>query len=124
MKRQYLIFVPDKNLNETNTEYADIINWGFEHIGHSNVFALNEEEAYILQNETPILDYINDNNESMIQVGEDSWIDSIEVKNIVYNEVKDYYSKLKDGQIKDMVSKILSILNISIQTGRNMYFFW
>lgn len=124
MKRQYLIFVPDKNLNETNSEYADIINWGLDNIGHSNVFALNEEEAYILQNETPILDYINDNNESMIQVGEDSWIDSIEVKNIVYNEVKDYHSKLKDGQIKDMVAKVLSILNISIQTGRNMYFFW
>ena len=73
INRNYLIFVPDDDINEKEAEYSSVIDWAYRHLSHSNVMILTLEDIYYLDYQSKVLDIINEENHSMLREGEDDW---------------------------------------------------
>ena len=117
---KYLIFVLPPSFDESNMNYSDAIEWAYSNLKHKNVCSVSLEDIYLLNER--VLDIINDANDSMIGPYEDSWIDSQGVKETVKIKLLDYLSKSTNEKEKNLVSKIIELLTISIETTQNIYF--
>lgn len=124
MKRYYVIFVLDSNLEENNLEYSQVIDWCYENLSNPNVMVLNEDDVYFIQYKTLILDIINEENESMIQEGEDDWIFSEQVKQSIKKRLELYRNEDLCKRELDILNSLIDLINISILTKKNLYFHW
>lgn len=119
MDRKYLIFVPEI----CSPEYSEIIDWGFQNLNSPNVLVLTENEIYYIQYETPIFDIINKENNSMIELGEDDWIDSQESMSKIYSQIKAFVLNLKENYLIEKLKRIISLFEIALNQHKNIYFF-
>ncbi len=121
-KRLYLVFVPDENIDESRSEYSDVIAWSYKNLSSQNVLSLNLEEIYYIQENSEIFDIINEENGSMLQVGEDDWIFSNEIKINIQKKLNVYKKKVLSERTQKIIQDLLLLLNISIRTNKNLYF--
>lgn len=120
----YPVFVPFETINEDEMEHGDLIEWCYENLkpGSKNALYLSEDEVYLLQYHSKILDIINDESGGMLQAGEDDWIISEEIKRNVIEKLERYEPEENDIRVKELLKEIMRLLNLSLRTGRNIYF--
>lgn len=124
MGREYLIFVPESNMDEDVVGYSAIINWCYENLSHSNVMRLTADDVYYLGYTSKVLDIINEENSSMIGAFEDDSIILNEVKIRIKRKLLVYEMKIKNNREKEIVKELLRLIDISIETNRNLYFWF
>lgn len=122
MERSYLIFVPEKEIDENALGYSRVIEWAYKDLLHSNILVLTLEDVYLLQYESRVLDIINEENDSMLQVGEDDWVISQDVKIRIRERLLKYYKNIKNNRVLEIVNSLLNIINVSIDTDKCLYF--
>lgn len=122
MERLFWMFVPSTDIDEDKLQHNEVIDWSLNNLSHPNVVTLSEDDVYFLDYETKALDIINKENNSMLQWGEDDWIIEMEVKLKIQHQLNNYLQKLPIGRAKELVQKIISLVNISIKSERNLYF--
>lgn len=120
MKRIYPIFVPEKNVDDS--EYSNAIKWCYDNLTHQNVIVLTSEDVYLLQYKSEVFDIINEENDGMLQMGEDDWIFSEKVKTNIYKKLNDYIKETQDARVKEIVTSLLSLIETSVKTNKNLYF--
>jgi hypothetical protein len=122
MTRNYLIFVPEKDVDEDAVEYSGVVEWCYKNLSHPNVIVLTLDDVYLLQYRSEVLDIINEENNSMLQEGEDDWVLHQEVKSRIQQKLLEYKNNIKDKREKDIVEYLLKLLEISIGTNKSLYF--
>jgi hypothetical protein len=121
MKRNYLIFVPEKGVDENALGYSGVTEWDYKNLLHSNILVLTLEDVYLLQYESEVLNIINEENDSMLQVGEDDWVISQEIKIRIREKLLEY-KNIKNNKVLEIVNSLLNIINVSIDTNKCLYF--
>lgn len=124
MGREYLIFVPEGNMDEDVVGYSAIINWCYENLSHPNLMRLTADDVYYLGYTTKVLDIINEENNSMIGAFEDDAIILNEVKIRIKSKLLAYEMKIKNNRGKEIVRELLRLIDVSIETNRNLYFWF
>ena len=122
MERIYPIFVPDESINEDEVEHTDVIQWCYNNLSHQNVLVLGLDDLSLIQFKSKVLDIINSENDSMLQIGEDDWIISQNVKENIKKELTHYIKTICSNREKAIIESILILLDISIKTNKNLYF--
>ncbi len=122
MERIYPVFTPEENINADQIEHSEVIDWCYKNQSHSNVLILDLADIYLLQEKSKVLDIINEENDGMLQVGEDDWIISSDVKLKVQARLNSYAKTLQNGKEKEIVESLLKLLEISIVNKKNLYF--
>ena len=113
------VFVLVDNLEEN---YEEAVNWCYANLNHKNVLSLSLEEVYFLQDNSKVLDLINEENSSMIGVYEDDWISDNVIKTKTLKRLKEYYSGWDDLNGRRILEKIIELFQTSISTNKNIYF--
>jgi hypothetical protein len=124
MGREYLIFVPESNMDEDVVGYSAIINWCYENLSHPNLMRLTADDVYYLGYTTKVLDIINEENNSMIGAFEDDAIILNDVKIRIKRKLLAYEMKIKNNRGKEIVKELLRLIDVSIETNRNLYFWF
>jgi hypothetical protein len=122
MIKDYLIFVLDDSLDENDLGYSGAVEWVYKNLQHSNIFILDISDVYLLQYHSKVFDIINEENQSMLQEGEDDWIVSQDVKKKILSKLLTYLQEIKDNRLVEIVSELIRLLKLSIDTGKNLYF--
>ncbi len=122
MIKDYLIFVLAESLDDDELGYSGAVEWVFENLQNSNVLILGIKDIYLLQYNSKVLDIINEANNSMIQEGEDDWIISQDVKREILTQLNNYLQEIKVKRLIEIVSKLISLLKIAIDTNKYLYF--
>jgi len=120
--KDYLIFVLAESLDDDELGYSGAVEWVFENLQNSNVLILGIKDIYLLQYNSKVLDIINEANNSMIQEGEDDWIISQDVKREILTQLNNYLQEIKVKRLIEIVSKLISLLKIAIDTNKYLYF--
>ncbi|RFS21147.1 hypothetical protein DVR12_17585 [Chitinophaga silvatica] len=122
--KKYWIYVPPKFINEDEMEYTEVKLWCFFNLtpNSPNTLVLKEEEVYLLQNESQIFDIINEENDSMLGIFEDTEIFDSSVKSIVISRLAQYRVEVKNELILRLLNEILRLLEISYTTNKGIYF--
>ncbi|UOQ72274.1 DMP12 family DNA mimic protein [Hymenobacter cellulosilyticus] len=122
MNLRFFLCVPDESVDEDELEYSDVVDWALSHATHQNVLILTEEEVYFLDYQTAVLDIINEENDSMLQWGENDWVIDDQAKLRIRKRLLEYQQKLQAGKAGELVTKILRLLTVSIETRKHLYF--
>lgn len=122
MIKDYLIFVLAENLDDDVLGYSGAIEWVIKNLKNSNVLILDIKDIYLLQYNSKVLDIINEANNSMIQEGEDDWIIFQDVKREILSQLNNYFQEIKGKRLSEIVSKLISLLKIAIDTNKYLYF--
>jgi hypothetical protein len=85
-------------------------------------YTLTINDVYLLQYRSEVLDIINEENNSMLQEGEDDWVFAQEIKLRIRQKLFEYKSNIKDEREKDIIEYLLKLLEISIITNKSLYF--
>ncbi|MCI5055276.1 MAG: hypothetical protein MRY83_04155 [Flavobacteriales bacterium] len=97
--------------------YSEIIEWLYNNQETKYVLTLSESDVYHLEYETELLDIINDENESMLQMGEDTWIHSEHIKTKILERIQ-----VSENKEDKLVRSIVTLLLLSLETDENLYF--
>lgn len=122
IKRNYLIFVPDNDINEKDAEYSAVIEWVYNNLSHSNVMILSLDDVYYLEHQSEMLDIINEENHSMLREGEDDWIISNEEKLRIKRRLLRYEINIRNKREKEIVTQLLLLLDRAIENDKYLYF--
>ena len=122
MERKYLIFVPDTDVDEDELEYSEIVNWAYDNLHHSNVMLIDLDDIYKLQYKSEVFDIINNENHGMLQAGEDDWVISSDIKIRIKDKLSNYVKNVQNNDLMSIILRLINLLEISIQTGKNLYF--
>lgn len=120
MEKKKIVFVPTIEVDEA--EYSEVVSWGYNNLTHENVLILTEQEIMSLQYKSKVLDIINELNDGMLQLYEDDWIFDESVKLGLKKTLSQNFNSITDSRLVDIVKKILTLLDISIETGKGLYF--
>ncbi|BDD05638.1 DMP12 family DNA mimic protein [Aureibacter tunicatorum] len=121
MVRIYPIFVLAEEINESQMNYSEAISWCYDNLNNPRVFVLQEEDIYFIQQKTCILDIINEEGDCMLQVGEDDWIISNEIKKRIYERFMTYIQD-SSQKLKTYLNPIIDLFSIAIKENKNIYF--
>lgn len=122
MIKEYLVFVLTEHLDDDEIGYSGAIEWVHKNLQNSNVLILSLSDVYLLQYNSKVLDIVNDANNSMLQEGEDDWIISQEAKKDILSKLITYLHVVKDKRIIVIVSELIRLLKLSIDSNKYMYF--
>lgn len=122
MERIYPVFVLDESIIEEDLEYSKVIEWCYNNLTHSNILVLEQSDVYFLQYNSSILDIINKENDSMIQEGEDDWVILNEIKLRIKDKLSSHSKRNLSERERKIVVSIVRLLDISINTNKNLYF--
>ncbi len=122
MERIYPVFVLEENFNEETIEYSQAIDWCYNNLLHNNVFILNYDDLYCLQYKSQVLNIINEENCSMLQIGEDDWVIKNEIKTNISNKLKKYLEEEVCDKVIKLSNRLLELLELSVNTNKNIYF--
>lgn len=120
MSRTYTIFVPDEEIGN-DAGYSIAIDWCFKNLDHKNVYALNEDELYFIIENTDILNIINEENNSMLYIGENDWIITNDIKKSLKNRLTSILEE-KPDEIRKIYQRVIDLLTVSIDTNKYIYF--
>jgi hypothetical protein len=122
MKKEYLIFVPESGIDEDLVGYSGVIEWCYKNLSHPNVMSLTLDDVYYLEYKSEILNIINEENDSMLREGENDWIIPTEVKLRIKRRLLTYEQQIKNNREKEIVTYLIKLLELSIKTGKSLYF--
>jgi hypothetical protein len=122
MEREYIIFVPNQEMHEDEIEHSAIVDWAFRNLSHPNVLVLTSDDVYYLQYQSEVLDIINEENQSMLEMYEDDWVCDQAIKERIRQRLNEYLKRIKDARLIDLIKKILSLLDLSVSTNKSIYF--
>jgi hypothetical protein len=122
MEHPCFVFVPPEHLDELQEEHAVVIEWALSHWHHPNVLVLTEEDVYLLQYQSQVLDIINQENDSMLQWGEDDWVIDRQTKGRLQHRLAQYAQKLPASREQQIVNDLLRLLAIAQRTNKYLYF--
>lgn len=122
MKSCFPIFVVDDTIKEDEVEYSAVVDWCYSNIPHPNIIKLIEEDVYLLQYKTSILDIINTEIDGMLQVGEDDWVIDHQHKLNLKKKLELYLPIIHNKRASEICSQLIVLLNKSISESKNIYF--
>lgn len=122
MEHPCFVFVPAEHIDELQEEHAVVIEWALSHWHHPNVLVLTEEDVYLLQYQSKVLDIINQENDSMLQWGEDDWVIDRQTKGRIQHRFEQYVQELPASREQQIVNDLLRLLATAQRTNKYLYF--
>ena len=122
MEHPCFVFVPAEHVDELQEEHAVVIEWALSHWQHPNVLVLTEEDVYLLQYHSKVLAIINQENDSMLQWGENDWIIDRQTKERLQHRLEQYAQKSPTGREQQIVNELQRLLAIAQRTDKHLYF--
>jgi hypothetical protein len=122
MAHPCFVFVPAEHIDEVQEEHAVVIEWALSHWHHPNVLVLTEEDVYLLQYQSQVLDIINQENDSMLQWGEDDWVIDSQTKGRLQHRLAQYAQELPVSREQQIVNDLLRLLATAQWTNKYLYF--
>ena len=122
MQRYYLVFVPDLFELKDQDDYSEVVDWAIMNLDSRNVLRLSEDDIYNFEYNTIVLDIINEENSGMLQMGEDDWIISDEIKQRILLQLQNYVKSLPENDIKRLTLEIIRLFTVAVERKANIYF--
>jgi len=122
MERPFFIFVPPDHLNEDEVEHSAVVDWAVTHLEHPNVVALTEDEVYRLDYHSQVLAIVNEENDSMLQWGEDDWVIGRDQLARIQHRLTHYARELAPGRVQQIAHEVLRLADIAQRTNKYLYF--
>lgn len=122
MERHFFIFVPPEYLDEDAVEHEAVVDWALTHWNHPNVLVLTEDEVYQLDYHSQVLDIVNEENDSMLQWGEDDWVTERDRLARIQDRLRHYAQGIAPGRVQQIAHEVLRLADLAWHTNKYLYF--
>jgi len=122
MERPFFIFVPPEHVDEDVVEHSAVVAWALAHLNHPNVVVLTEEEVYQLDYDSQVLAIVNEENDGMLQWGEDDWVIERGRLTRIRHRLAHYAQGLAPGRVQQITHEVLRLADIAQNTNKYLYF--
>lgn len=122
MERPFFIFVPPEYLHEDEVEHSTVVDWAVAHLDHPNVVMLTEDEVYRLDYNSQVLAIVNEENDGMLQWGEDDWVIERDQLARIQHRLTYYARGLAPGRVQQIAYEVLRLADIAQRTNKYLYF--